>query len=218
MKIELTSLLPHATTKFLKSSDWQQFIELEELIAFQQSGIPSDHAAPRWTCEEFQEYLNRGEIAIGIFDKQKMFAFYIFCVMADELCISEIGVHPDYRGRGFGRCIVKLLEQEAKTRGLRKCTLTVDPFNEVAIRLYLRCGYQITAYKVAYFGAAYPNTDRFWMEHIFENTKEFGKERLKIRVDEAKALKLAFGNGFTGTELISSLERNSRHNFVVLRK
>ena len=218
MEIELTSLLPHATTKFLKSSDWQQFVELEELVAFQQSGIPSDHAPPHWTHKEFEDYLNKGEIAIGIFDKQKMFAFYIFCVTPDELYVTEIGVHPDYRGRGFGRCIVKLLEQEAKNKGLRKCTLTVDPFNEGAIRLYLWCGYQITAYKTAYFGAAYPNTNRFWMENVFENPKKFGMQSLEIRVDDAEALKLALEEGFIGTELICSLERNSRRNLVVFRK
>lgn len=218
MEMELTSLMAHATIKCLKSDDYQQFVELEELVAFQKSGIPSDHAPPHWTRKEFEDYLNKGEIAIGIFDKQKMFAFYIFYAMSNELHITEIGVHPDYRGRGFGGWIVKLLEKEAKNRGLGKCTLTVDPFNEAAIRLYLRSGYQITAYKTAYFGAAYPNTDRFWMEHIFENTKEFGGESLKIRMDEAKALKMAFHNGFVGIELICSSDQNSRHNFVVLRK
>jgi predicted acetyltransferase len=138
--------------------------------------------------------------------------------MPNELHITEVGVYPDYRGCGIGRCIVKLLEKEAKNRGLEKCSLTVDPFNEVAIRLYLRCGYQITAYKIVHFGSAYPNTDRFWMEHIFEGVKNLCRENLKIRVDEAKALKLALEDGFTGVELICSSDQNSRHNFVVLRK
>ena len=218
MEIELASLISHATIKLLTLGDYQQFVELEELVAFQKGCIPLDHAPPHWTHKEFEEYLNRGEIAVGIFDKRKMFAFYIFHAMPDELHITEIGVHPDYRGRGFGRCIVKLLEKEAENRGLKKCTLTVDPFNEAAIRLYLRCEYQITAYKIARFGAAYPDTDRFWMEHVFEDTKELGKESLKIKVNEAKALKLALDDGFTGIELICSSDQNSRHNFVVLIK
>ncbi len=56
------------------------------------------------------------------------------------------------------------------------------------------------------------------MKHIFEDGKDLGRENLKIRVDEAKALKLALDDGFTGLELICSSDQNSRHNFVILRK
>ena len=218
MEIEFKSLMPHAKFNRLTLGDYQQFVELEELVAFQKSGIPSDHAPPHWTCKEFEDYLNKGEIVNGIFDQEKMFAFYIFHATSDELHISEIGVHPDYQGRGFGKCILKLLEKEAKSRGLGKCTLTVDPFNERAICLYLHCGYQIKTYKTAYFGSAYPNTDRFWMEYVFEGPKKLAMGTLKIRVDDANALKLAFEKGFAGTELIISSDHNCKHNFVILRK
>lgn len=217
MEIEFTSLMPHAKFKRLTSGDYQQFVELEELVAFQKSGIPSDHAPPHWTCKEFEEYLDKGEIVNGIFDQQQMFAFYIFHVRPDELHITEIGVHPDYQGRGFGKCLLKLLEKEAKNRRLKKCALTVDPFNERAISLYLRCGYQIRTYKTAYFGSAYPNTDRFCMEYVFEEPKKLPMETLKIRVDDVKALKSALEKGFSGTELIISSDHNCKHNFVILK-
>ncbi|MCH9633777.1 MAG: hypothetical protein S4CHLAM7_05100 [Chlamydiae bacterium] len=136
MQTKLTSLMPHATIRSLSLTDYSQFVELEELVAFEQSGTPRDHAPPHWSQEEFGDYLNRGEIVKGVFDHHKLFAFYIFYMKSDELYITEMGVHPHYRRQGFGKCIMLLLENEATCRNLKKCTLSVDRYFK-SIHIYL---------------------------------------------------------------------------------
>lgn len=129
-----------------------------------------------------------------------------------------MGVHPNYRGKGFGKSILLLLEKEAKYRGLKKCSLTVDPFNEKAIYLYFLCGFEITGYKTAYFSSANPNSDRFWMEKNLDSPKQTGKQSLNIRVDNIDLLKSTIQKKYIGIKLIRSANQNCKHNFIVFRK
>ena len=47
-----------------------------------------------------------------------------------------------YRGRGFGRVLIALLEQWAADRGIERMILNVSDANVGAIRLYHELGYR----------------------------------------------------------------------------
>lgn len=194
------------------------FVELEECAVFQQNTTPPDHAPPRWTRAQLESYLNQGDILKGIFDQDRLVAFYMFRIQPGALYVTELAVHPRNQGKGIGKRLLQLLDKEAIERGTRKCTLTVDPFNGPALHLYFHHGYQITAYKKSYFGEAYPHADRFWMEKRFQHSMKREQECLELRVDDAKALEAAFENGFVGTGLIRAVDQNSKHNLIILRK
>lgn len=217
MNIRLTSIIPSTEVKTLTSVDFPKFFELEELVAFKSNNTPNDHAPPHWTFDEFKEYLQRGEITKGIYIFDKLIAFFIFHPQKNQLYITEIGVHPDYREKGLGKWILSTLEGEAENRDLKKCSLSVDPYNANALNLYLHYGYMVTDYKSGYFGEEYPNTDRFLMEKNFNTCSTPGNNTLEIKVSEVNSLKSAFQKGYIGTALNNSSSNDPKKNILILK-
>ena len=55
--------------------------------------------------------------------------------------INDITISPAYRGRGLGKSLMKLVEQEARKTGASRIRLHVFHSNEVAKSLYLAMGF-----------------------------------------------------------------------------
>lgn len=64
----------------------------------------------------------------------------------DALHIVDIVVTPSARGRGHGRALVLQVQAQARVRpaGRQAVTLSVDPMNQNALRLYLALGFEPT--------------------------------------------------------------------------
>ena len=58
--------------------------------------------------------------------------------------IGDVIIEEQHRGKGYGKTIMLLLEDEVKRRGLSRIGLHVFGFNESAIGLYEKLGYQTT--------------------------------------------------------------------------
>jgi ribosomal protein S18 acetylase RimI-like enzyme len=58
--------------------------------------------------------------------------------------LLDIRIDPDWRGRGFGRQAMRLLEREARQRGCAAIELNVFGSNAVARALYRAEGYRET--------------------------------------------------------------------------
>lgn len=58
--------------------------------------------------------------------------------------IADIIVEEEYRGQGFGRRAMMLVEDEARKLGLSEIGLHVFGFNDTAISLYRSLGYETT--------------------------------------------------------------------------
>jgi ribosomal protein S18 acetylase RimI-like enzyme len=63
--------------------------------------------------------------------------------------IYDVEVDDGHRGKGYGREIMLLAEQECRQRGLTSLRLTVFGRNSVARRLYESLGYEITSQNMA---------------------------------------------------------------------
>jgi ribosomal protein S18 acetylase RimI-like enzyme len=57
--------------------------------------------------------------------------------------IWALRVKAAWRGRGVARQLLEAAEHESAARGFESVELEVEPMNEVAYRLYLRCGYEL---------------------------------------------------------------------------
>ena len=61
----------------------------------------------------------------------------------DEYYVSNVGVHSSAQGQGIGSRLLAYAERSAQSAVLTKCALVVGLYNQNALRLYQRLGYQI---------------------------------------------------------------------------
>jgi ribosomal protein S18 acetylase RimI-like enzyme len=66
-----------------------------------------------------------------------------FPASAHVWTVTGLAVDPAAQGGGVGRALVEALVDEARSRGARRVTLRVFAPNEVARRLYERCGFEV---------------------------------------------------------------------------
>jgi ribosomal protein S18 acetylase RimI-like enzyme len=65
------------------------------------------------------------------------------------LFIYDISIEAEQRGRGYGRGAMRLAEEEARRRGIRRIELNVFGGNDVARSLYRSLGYVETSVQMA---------------------------------------------------------------------
>lgn len=72
-------------------------------------------------------------------------------LILDEAHITNVAVHPDYRGRGIGRMLMMQAEKVAAANGARRMTLEVRKSNIVAQNLYRSLGYYSVGVRPGYY-------------------------------------------------------------------
>jgi ribosomal-protein-alanine N-acetyltransferase len=77
---------------------------------------------------------------------------YIGCwLLVDEVHISTLAVHPDFRKQGIARRLLKSVLHEGAARGAELATLEVRISNFAAIDLYETFGFEITGRRPHYY-------------------------------------------------------------------
>ena len=84
-------------------------------------------------------------------------AVMAFPIISSQYFLHKFFVDANHRGRGIGTKLLGLLLAEIDRMGA-KCILTVDPNNEVAIRLYEKFGFSEKEFVKGYYK---DNEDRF---------------------------------------------------------
>ncbi|MDB5084504.1 MAG: ribosomal-protein-alanine N-acetyltransferase [Bacilli bacterium] len=72
-------------------------------------------------------------------------------IILDEAHVTNIALHPDYRGRGLGGKLMERLMAEAIAHGAMHMTLEVRVSNLVAQSLYLRMGFVKNGMRKGYY-------------------------------------------------------------------
>lgn len=72
-------------------------------------------------------------------------------LILDEAHVTNLAVHPDYRGRGVGRALMAGLMWLAVCLGAVRMTLEVRVSNEAAIGLYKRLGFRQEGRRRGYY-------------------------------------------------------------------
>lgn len=72
-------------------------------------------------------------------------------IVAGEGEVERIAVHPDCRGRGFGRELMEEMVSFARKQGVKEMTLEVRAGNETAISLYTSSGFVKEAVRRGYY-------------------------------------------------------------------
>jgi ribosomal-protein-alanine N-acetyltransferase len=89
-----------------------------------------------------------------VHEAEAPYALYVVAEIADQIVgyagahvvwedahVTNVAVHPDFRGRGLGERLMRALEHLAWQRGARRATLEVRVTNTVAQNLYRKLGW-----------------------------------------------------------------------------
>ncbi len=91
-----------------------------------------------WSEVSFASEIKENERALYVTAEAdgKVVGYAGMWVIFDEGHITNVAVHPDFRGRHLGRKIVEFLIAEGEKRGVSSQTLEVRPSNAAALALY----------------------------------------------------------------------------------
>lgn len=77
---------------------------------------------------------------------------FIGCwLVADEVHISTLAVHPSYRGLGIGTRLLEAILDQAAGQGAETATLEVRASNTMAINLYRKTGFEVVGRRAGYY-------------------------------------------------------------------
>ncbi len=88
--------------------------------------------------------------------------FYIL----DEGHVTNIGVTPEFQGKGIGTQLMLDLVKFAMAKGVRRLMLEVRPDNRVAQRLYRKFGFFMTGVRRGYYTDTGEDAYIFWTGDI----------------------------------------------------
>jgi ribosomal-protein-alanine N-acetyltransferase len=93
--------------------------------------------------------------------------YIVFWVVADEMHILNLAVHPERRCRGIARQLLTEALNQARDRGAAVAWLEVRPSNTPALNLYASFGFQEVARRPRYYDDTQEDAillARYWEE------------------------------------------------------
>ena len=137
------------------NQDIDQLVAIEELCYDQP-----------WPREAFEEEIEREDVGIGMVaeDEGLVVGFLTGMAVVDEFHMHNLAVHPDFRGRGVARGLIKAAESLCRQRDFRRILLEVREDNEAARNLYLGLGFEAADSRKDYYG---PGQNAYiYMKHL----------------------------------------------------
>ncbi|MDN5344785.1 MAG: [ribosomal protein S18]-alanine N-acetyltransferase [Clostridia bacterium] len=97
-------------------------------------------------------------------------------IILDEAHITNVAVHPDYRGRRVGEILLNVLVQEAMYLGADRMTLEVRVSNLPAQRLYERLGFYRAGVRRGYYNDNREDAIIMWKHFLKEKGPGSGEQ------------------------------------------
>ncbi len=105
-----------------------------------------------WSLSSIEmELLNKNAVYIIVKLGNKVIGFGGMWIILDEGHITNIAVHPDFRGNSFGDVIVENLIKVAKDVNIAAMTLEVRSSNIAAINLYKKHNFSVEGVRKNYY-------------------------------------------------------------------
>lgn len=121
--------------------------DAEEIAAIEEMTF-----AKPWSRKDFwAEAVNENAVYVVGLVENKVVAYGGVWISFEEAQVTNIAVHPDYRGQGIGTELFSKLIEEIKKRNVKAITLEVRPSNESAIKLYEKFGLKSVGRRKGYY-------------------------------------------------------------------
>jgi ribosomal-protein-alanine N-acetyltransferase len=147
----------------MTSNDIDQVWEIEKLCF----NVP-------WSRESFRLEVEKNQCACYFVAKieGRVVGYGGMWLVIDEGHITNIAVHPDYRGRGIGEALMRNLMKEAVRLNMERMTLEVRVSNHIAQRLYKKLGFQEGGIRKGYYSNDHEDALIMWNFHIRNFSEE----------------------------------------------
>ncbi|MDI3269892.1 MAG: ribosomal protein S18-alanine N-acetyltransferase [Bacillota bacterium] len=137
--------------------------DLSQVLAIERASYPTP-----WSERAFRSELmhnSYGHYVVALLEGQVV-GYSGMWIVLDEAHITNIAVHPDYRGKGFGHLILAEMERRARERGCTRMTLEVRPSNHVARQLYQRHGFVARGLRKGYYSDTQEDAIIMWKDSL----------------------------------------------------
>jgi ribosomal-protein-alanine N-acetyltransferase len=107
---------------------------------------------------------------VVLLEDGKLAAFGGMWIIIGEAHVNNVAVHPDFRGRGYGRLVMKELMRVAyRAAEITDMTLEVRVTNETALKLYSSMGFSIAGKRKGYYEDNGEDAYIMWCHNTIEN-------------------------------------------------
>jgi len=124
--------------------------DLFDVHAIERASFPNP-----WHLSTFRGEIHNRSISspyVIVHRLEKRIIGYIICWhLQDEVQISNIAVHPDFRRMGIGESVLKWVLAQLDEGGAKLISLEVRPSNMAAIKLYNKLGFDILGIRKNYY-------------------------------------------------------------------
>lgn len=125
-------------------------VMMNKIVEIEQEAFEGNGNVDLWILKALIRYgkvfvLEDGDELISI-------AEYMQVLGKDEVFLYGISTRKRYRNKGNARKIMEYSERYLKNMGYKEIGLTVDPSNEIALKLYKDLGYKIVEYQENEYG------------------------------------------------------------------
>lgn len=96
-------------------------------------------------------------------------------VLYEEAHVTNIGVHPDYRRKGFAKQLLQRMMEHALSLGAEAMTLEVRESNIGAQALYAQMGFEQNGYRPRYYDDTGEAALLLWNKNLESTVASFGK-------------------------------------------
>ncbi|MBE3582121.1 MAG: ribosomal protein S18-alanine N-acetyltransferase [Thermoanaerobacteraceae bacterium] len=141
---------------------------LDEVLAIERASFPSP-----WPRSSFLNELLTNDCAryYVCLEGDRVVGYAGMWIILDEAHITNIAVHPAYRGRRLGELLLRTLMQEAARLGADRMTLEVRVSNLPAQRLYARLGFVRAGIRKGYYNDNHEDAIIMW-KHFYRQGEE----------------------------------------------
>lgn len=120
-----------------------------------------------WSLDGYRrEWESAKGFLLGLRDNDGLRGVGAFWQILEEAHITLLMVHPQYRGRGWGRLLLLALLAEARRRQLERATLEVRASNERAGNLYFSLGFRLAGTRKNYYDDPAEDAHILWLNGL----------------------------------------------------
>jgi ribosomal-protein-alanine N-acetyltransferase len=106
-----------------------------------------------WTAGNFKDSINSGHICLVLEIDEAVIGYAILMMVLDEAHLLNISVSPSWKGKGWGRHLLKHMMQVGRDKAGLNMFLEVRPSNVSAIMLYESIGFNEMGVRPGYYPA-----------------------------------------------------------------